>query len=410
MNVLWHSNASWIPTGYGNQTALFTPRLRGAGHDVVVSAFCGLEMARMYDGAGILHLARGIDMHGNDAIEGHFYRPHWPNHQAGELVISLIDPFVLNPGNWGRLPWAAWTPIDSVPAFGGNIKALRHARWVWSMSQFGHQQLVNAGLNPIYVPHGIETNVYRPADRDVARARLSVYLETNLTDKYLVVSVAANKGTPSRKNFVGMIESFALFVRGNEALGLPAHPDAMLYIHTEKQGVYHGENIGEIARNFGVADRVLLPHQYDMVMSMLGPDFLNDVYNAADVFLLLSSEGFGIPTVEAQSAGCPVVVADFAASSELCFGGWKVTGMRRFNPTTGTHWYEVIVPEAARVLCEAYERRGDDSLRLQARQGAREYDADRVFQQYMLPAVKRMARDLIIENTRPYHVAEAANV
>jgi hypothetical protein len=61
------------------------------------------------------------------------------------------------------------------------------------------------------------------------------------------------------------------------------------------------------------------------------------------------------------------------------------------------------------VLGEAYERRGDVALREAARRGALEYDADRVFEQYMLPAVKRMGRDVMIENTRLY-VAEAAHV
>ncbi len=35
-------------------------------------------------------------------------------------------------------------------------------------------------------------------------------------------------------------------------------------------------------------------------------------------------EGFGVPIIEAQAAGCPVIVGDWTAMSELCFSGIKV--------------------------------------------------------------------------------------
>jgi hypothetical protein len=40
--VVWHSNAPWSPTGYGNQTALFTPLL-AEHYDLTISSFYGLE-------------------------------------------------------------------------------------------------------------------------------------------------------------------------------------------------------------------------------------------------------------------------------------------------------------------------------------------------------------------------------
>ena len=37
MKILWHSNAPFVPTGYGQQTATFAPLLNASGHDVAVS-------------------------------------------------------------------------------------------------------------------------------------------------------------------------------------------------------------------------------------------------------------------------------------------------------------------------------------------------------------------------------------
>ncbi len=33
MRILWHSNAPFLKTGYGQQTAIWAPRLRDLGHD-----------------------------------------------------------------------------------------------------------------------------------------------------------------------------------------------------------------------------------------------------------------------------------------------------------------------------------------------------------------------------------------
>jgi len=394
MNVLWVSNSSTTNSGYGNQTDLFTPRVRDAGMGVVVAALYGCEGKIFTDPNNITTLPRGKDLYLNDMIQAHMDFNHWDNGEAGDVAISLFDPFVFDANVWSKFRWAAWVPVDGAPLFPRNAAALLGARWVWSMSRFGHEALTKAGFQPRYVPHGIDTKQYAPKDRSSARSALGKYIRQDLADKYLVVSVAANKGTPSRKNFVGMIEAFSLFVKGNAALDIEPHPDALFYIHSEPLGVWGGEDIAKIAHAFDVADKVITPHSYHVQMSMHKTDFMNNVYNAADVFMLLSSEGFGIPTVEAQAAGCPVIVSDYSASPELCFGGWTVPGMRKYMALTGVFWYEPIVPLAARSLGEAYEKRGDTGLREKARMGALAFDVDQVFTQFMLPALQEIQMDI----------------
>ena len=43
MRILWHSNAPWCPSGYGNQSALFLPRFQALGHEVACLANYGLQ-------------------------------------------------------------------------------------------------------------------------------------------------------------------------------------------------------------------------------------------------------------------------------------------------------------------------------------------------------------------------------
>jgi hypothetical protein len=39
------------------------------------------------------------------------------------------------------------------------------------MSRFGEQMLKDEGLDPLYVPHGIDTNIYRPSEDKGASGR-----------------------------------------------------------------------------------------------------------------------------------------------------------------------------------------------------------------------------------------------
>jgi glycosyltransferase involved in cell wall biosynthesis len=377
MRILWLSNHSRVGTGYGNQTNLFTKAIKDAGHEIVIVPFYGLEGAPEYDHNGILNLPRAAQLYGNDIIQAHAKYTH------AELVVTLIDPFVLDPSVYSQLPWVAWSPIDSEPILPANAQVLQSSKRVWAMSRHGERMLNAAGFaNVDYVPHGVDTNAFKPIARDEARSRLGKQLGMDLSGKYLITTNSANKGQPGRKGFFEMFSAFAGFVQ--------THPDALLYMHTDKYGTY-GEHLPTVQAMFGEAlrDKVIYADPYYYIAGMLNQAYLNDVYNAGDVFLTTShGEGFGIPIVEAQSAGCPVIVTDFSAMSELCFGGWKVPGLP-FMHAPGASQRIPIIPMVAQALEQAYQRKGDQSLRDQARVGALDYDAKTVFEKYMIPALEK---------------------
>ena len=383
MNLLWHSNSPSLGTGYGNQTRIFTPRLKQAGYNVVISAYRGREGSALHNEDGILELPRAADIHGNDIIQAHV------RYTQADVVISFLDPFALNPAIWCSFPWAAWVPVDGSPVLPANITALRAARWVIAMSRFGEHELRAAGFAPLYVPLGIETSVYTPIDRQLARQAFNRFTGLDGTDKFVVMSVAANVGLPSRKNFVGMIDTFARFAA--------EHSDAVFYLHTEPNGIWQGESILTIAQAYGVADKIILPSQYAIVCGLVDSTLMNYLYNTADVFLLLSrGEGFGIPIVEAQSAGCPVIVTDFSASIELSSMGWHVSALPyMFVPGS---IQAIALPEAGQAALEAayslHQAGRLDAKRRAARDWALAYDADRVMAAYWQPVLTRITHDL----------------
>ena len=177
----------------------------------------------------------------------------------------------------------------------------------------------------MYVPHGVDTKIFKPGDKAEARQKLGLP-----QDKFLVGTVAMNKGNPSRKNFTEMMEAFAAFHR--------VHPDSVYVLHSERgAGVQDLVNLPELAAYFGLEpDKdVLFPDGYYQIIGF-PPEHLTTVYQALDVHMLVGAgEGFGIPTLEAQACGCPVIVGDWTAMSELCFSGHKIDkkdAHRTFSP------------------------------------------------------------------------------
>lgn len=388
MRILWLSNSPRTPTGYGNQTGLFLPRLKAAGHEVALVSFFGIEGSPLINQHGILELPRLRDPYGNDAVSDH-YRYH-----RADAIVTLIDPFVLAPSVYAPLNWIAWTPIDSEPILPENVAALRSAKRIWAMSRFGERQLQAAGFTSVdYVPHGVDSRVFHRLNKARALARLKHDCGIDLVGKFVVTMNSANKGTPSRKGF---FEAFASFKAFSDE-----HPDAVLYLHTERDGIWHGEHLPTLAQMLGLAaDRLIYAPQYHYVNGMLPPSYLTDIYNVSDVFLHTShGGGFEIPLVEAQLCGAPVIVTDFSAMSELCFAGWKVPGVP-FMHATGATQRLPIIGEVVRSLRESYQRRDDFSFRHQARTGALDYDADLVFRSYLQPALARLTAPTSFDNDK----------
>lgn len=377
MRVMWVSNAPWVPSGYGVQTQIFSNMLKQAGHDVTIFGFHGHQGAVM-SANGIEVLPSSLDGWGSDMMAGHWahYRP--------DVTVLLIDIWVYPPQLLSQLPITSYAPIDHQPIAIPVKRNLERCRHTWAMSRHGEREMRRAGFDPYYVPHGVHTQMYAPKDRQKSRQIMQVK-----DDTFLAIMVAANKGLIMRKSFDKVFKAWAKFVE--------THDDSLLYVHALPQtGGRDDADLKDLAEFYGISEKhIRFPNSYRLLRGDYHPGFMNAIYNAADVLVSPSmGEGFGVPVVEAQSAGCPVIVSDFSAQSELCFGGYKV----KIDPFDDV-WYtpqvsEQCFPRPSEVLKGfewGYEHRGDMKLRDEARKGALDYDAKRVFDTYMLPALENIA-------------------
>jgi glycosyltransferase involved in cell wall biosynthesis len=383
-NILWHSNAPWVGTGYGTQTALFGPKIaERLGYRLAFSAYYGLQLGQLGwvapTGKPYTIYPKAHDPFGNDVLGAH--AKHWfgGGTRKGGLVVSLMDPWALDPRIMVNLPMLAWTPVDHAPL----IPRTKHWYDVsgaipLAMSQFGRELMLDARLDPLYAPHGFDPNTFFPAERKAARKMLNVP-----QDAFIVGVVAANHGIPSRKCFAQMLSAFAEFKR-------TVGHDAILFLHTRLQ-VGDGEDLVLMCK-----DNKIIPLASDQYALALGPPhrYVAALMNCFDVLLNTSSgEGFGVPLVEAQACGTPCIVTDFSAMPEVApaeAGNWIVTGEKLW---TGFRSYQKTphVEAIVAALVQAYEEAESNRLARRAAAAAwatKEYTVDHVVDTYWKPVLQ----------------------
>jgi glycosyltransferase involved in cell wall biosynthesis len=228
------------------------------------------------------------------------------------------------------------------------------------------------------VPCGASTKVFKPGDKLKARARFGLPERCD----FLATMVAANKDPQDRKGFSEALVGFAKFIE--------TRPDAFLYLHTNWSGPI---NIAEIVRNLKIENNVVMCDQYDYLVGNFDEAHMVAVYQASDVLLNpCKAEGFGLPIVEAQMCGCPVIAADFATTDELLFAGWKLKGQRDWGYGADSFRLRVFVDEVTAALEEAYKNKSNDELRRRAANESRKHDLKLIFETYWKPALAEIEK------------------
>lgn len=391
LRLLYSSNAFWAASGYGVQGRSLLPRLAelpqfGGRDNIAQFAWYGLD-GGCHNVDGFTIYPKFDDPYGNDVIGAH------AQHFGANIVIPLIDAWVLRGVAHSIAPalYCPWFPVDHTPTPDAVLRGIEGAYMPLSYSKWGHEQLLREGVNNTYIPHGIETSIYKVLpERDAVQAfKRDV---TGLEHSHLSVMVAANKGFPDRKWFQGQLECWRDFAADK--------PEARLYMHTMPTGHHGGLDFKEFAARLGLQGKLIFPNPY---MYRLGypPQYLALVYNAADVLMGVSrSEGFGIPIIEAQACGCPVVVTNFSAMPELVRWG-QIVDVESME-LTGMMSYQAIPSKRSMVdklnrLYEAWDVAGGDwplAKRIATQDAIHaEYDWDSIVRDQWQPLITQIAKD-----------------
>ena len=385
--ILWNSNSPFVPTGYGVQTAQVIERMARDGHEVAVACNYGLSGSST-DWNGIKIYPTGVTQYSDDILKAH--SDHWASgSDLPNLVVALFDVWALKNPSIAQIPKiAAWCPIDHKPTPPEVTEwLLRPNVMPIAMSKFGSEMMTIDGLEHLYVPHALDERVFKPtesfkdaAGRDVIGRELMGIDDPNA---FVVMMNSANKGrTPPRKSWGENLLAFGVFAS--------EHPDAILYLHTDESAALGGVNLHRLIAGCGIKkEQVRFVDQYLYRMNM-PQQALAALYTDADVLLATSAgEGFGVPVIEAQACGTPVIVSNWTAQPELVRDGWIIDGQPMWDPFQDSWFFTPNVSQIVKSLKEAYERKGEKSAK--AVEGMSEYHADRVYAEHWRPALERLA-------------------
>lgn len=184
-------------------------------------------------------------------------------------------------------------------------------------SKFGYERLKKITDKGLYIPHGVDLDTFKPADnQELIKQKFGV------GGKFVYGGVHRNI---TRKLIPFVIQSFANLKYKHKL------KDISLFLVMDPSEA-HGYDISTLCKYYNLTwswdtnipgDVHFHPEHlnYTIGLSEAG---LAETYNMCDVLVSATmSEGFGLPTLEAQACGTPMIISDHSANTELVEGhGW----------------------------------------------------------------------------------------
>lgn len=363
--ILMTSHGITGATGFANQLWLQSRALIEAGYDVYA-------LHRDYHGEALMiPKGSGVTMESGKEFDG-----------------LTVLPFGSQP--WGEdiLPWYINKyKIDYVHTL-GDIWCYQYIRgiqkrhnWKWlahyvfdteNMVGFWNENVDGADLavvpskisldlckkykheNVQYIPHGVNTDIFKPATDEEKTELRERYLIPK--DTFVIGMVAHNQ---YRKQVHRLVEAFDMFVKRN--------PRSLLVLHCLPRD-QTGWDLPQILKDRGLLANVLFTDKSSKgIGDVHVPESeMRKLYCVMDVHALpTGGEGFGVPIVEAMACGIPNVVTDYTTTKEfLCEESIDDLGKKSYTSTrgiavpyvdselhhTGGRWAKIDIPALASAL------------------------------------------------------------
>ena len=391
MRILWLSVSPMAPTGYGAITREAVKRLVKAGHVVRVGCKHWVPAMHLWFPGGGLAPVEVFDATNtllvNQMLEAERF----------DYIWTLIDIEMLaERRKYPKEKWVGYFPVDTIEMSDCAYSVATEIGLPVAMSRHGEAAMKARGLEPMYAPHAVDFDVFKikPAHRAAWRHDLGY------DDSHFVIGSVGRNNMDDRKGFLPLFQAFKIFHE--------RHPEARLYLHTNLNAGYHAEgeiNYQKCIDNLGIGEWVTAIDQAAYALARVEDEWVADAYNGMDVMCLPTrGEGFGIPLVEAQACGTPVVTTATTSGPELIKNGVLIKTTdddRMWLP--GGAWRHVVRPSA---IVEALENEygyihaaDSEWLRKDVREGMIPYSWDSVWPTYFEPVIAEMERRLDARRT-----------
>lgn len=271
------------------------------------------------------------------------FRPH--------IVIDVRDPymtgFLIESAFRPRYKLCFMPPIDGEPQEEIWVALYKNADKIVTYTDYGSKVLAYYGVQTHAVaPPGADSIYRMTTDKKLHKSNVNLD-----PDSFIVGTLMRNQ---PRKLYPDLMHSFARFL---EKAPKSLSEKSYLYLHCADPDI--GWNIGELAVEYGITARTLITYHCQIcgisfpsvysgplcycracknnsartVNSLAGvsrKDLCN-IFNLLDVYVQYSTcEGFGMPQVEANACGVPLISVDHSAMGEVCYnvGGDLIPNLR----------------------------------------------------------------------------------
>jgi len=309
IRIIWHSVAPQIKSGYGTVTRNVCFRLKALGYHIIISAYYGLHDGGMLKLGGVPILpVKNSDKHGKESLR------YYVKKFDSDLPILHSD--------FWMFPWFAkldnscfYGPLDHTQYGKTHRKTLRSFSDVIACSKFGQLESRKYGVDAKLIPHGVDTRVFKPLNREKCREAFSFK-----EDKFIIGIVAANSDPEPRKGWDKMFLGIKTLLDNNPKL----KKKIMVFAFT-KPVSNKGFDLPGLAREIGIKKWVFFPEKMAELVGLPAEE-MAQLYNCFNILLNCSRrEGFGIPIIEAEACGIPVIATNGSSMIELVKGhGWLV--------------------------------------------------------------------------------------
>jgi len=323
-----------------------------------------------------------------------------------DMLITLKEPWVFQHIHRYAVNFCPFAIIDHSPVSPSITSRLHTAFKIIIVSRFAQRELKQAGIENVhYIPHGVRTDLYRPLEDHKADCKRMFFFEP---DEFVVGIVAMNR---SRKMIPHMLRGYKRFlelnpdVRSHLMLWTDVTPaSAEVYEGAVGLGVSDvGVNLLPEIMQLGLGEAVRWPDRNlirEGIPEWAGPDYkggwdMVKLYNSFSVLLLCSGgEGFGLPLLEAQACGVPVVTTDYAAGPELVGAGLTVPA--RDYVIVNTPGVRRAVPDIDKMAEALTKIMNADPAKLarKARRFAERFDWERIISHFWKPFLEECEVEL----------------
>lgn len=256
-------------------------------------------------------------------IEDIFGTSPWPDGWSPDASIIIGDVASIKLSPIPSVIPDGFPVLHYVPVEGIDLPPRWNIAWQKmtpvAMSEFGANEIARIhGTRPPVVYHGVDTTEFHPASSSkplVIRGEKDLHVLRSKTEckRFLgldpdrILLFRADRNVP-RKMYPSLLRSLAVV--------LAKHPDVDFVYHclTVDQGGDLADDISkfrpDIAARMG-------PTGFHDTRQTVPRALLAVLYNAADIYVSNSSEGFGLTIAEALACGTPAVGMDFSSVTEV---------------------------------------------------------------------------------------------